>query len=103
MALTDQAKKDYGLEDWTVVSASSAAMTATLKNHTTVKPIIITGWNPHWMFSRYDLKYLDDPKNLTVKRKKFIRFHVKALRRISRKQLKCLVSLNGLKMTWAKS
>ncbi|MDG3044651.1 glycine betaine ABC transporter substrate-binding protein [Bacillus sp. B6(2022)] len=31
MALTDQAKKDYGLEDWTVVSASSAAMTATLK------------------------------------------------------------------------
>ena len=31
MALTDEAVKDYGLKDWNVVTASSAAMTATLK------------------------------------------------------------------------
>ncbi len=37
MALTDQAMKDYDLKDWTLISASSAAMTATLKSHTTVR------------------------------------------------------------------
>ncbi|MCI4169734.1 glycine betaine ABC transporter substrate-binding protein [Bacillus spizizenii] len=63
MALTDKAMKDYDLNDWTVISASSAAMTATLKkSYDRKKPIIITGWTPHWMFSRYKLKYLDDPK-----------------------------------------
>jgi len=25
-------------------------------------PIIITGWTPHWMFSSYDLKFLEDPQ-----------------------------------------
>lgn len=25
------------------------------------KPIIITGWSPHWMFSKWNLKFLDDP------------------------------------------
>ncbi|ASB91165.1 glycine/betaine ABC transporter [Bacillus sonorensis] len=63
MALTGQAMKDYKLDDWTLISASGAAMTATLKKkYDRKKPIIITGWTPHWMFSRYDLKYLDDPK-----------------------------------------
>ncbi|MBT2625920.1 glycine/betaine ABC transporter [Bacillus sp. ISL-32] len=63
MGLTDQAMKDYDLNDWTLVSASSAAMTATLKkSYDRKKPIIVTGWTPHWMFSRYKLKYLDDPK-----------------------------------------
>ncbi|AEP85216.1 glycine/proline betaine ABC transporter substrate-binding protein OpuAC [Bacillus spizizenii] len=63
MALTDKAMKDYDLNDWTLISASSAAMTATLKkSYDRKKPIIITGWTPHWMFSRYKLKYLDDPK-----------------------------------------
>lgn len=63
MTLTDKAMKDYDLNDWTLISASSAAMTATLKkSYDRKKPIIITGWTPHWMFSRYKLKYLDDPK-----------------------------------------
>ncbi|WP_309299199.1 glycine betaine ABC transporter substrate-binding protein [Ureibacillus sinduriensis] len=32
---------------------------AAIKNE---EPIIITGWTPHWMFSAYDLKILEDPK-----------------------------------------
>ena len=36
--------------------------TALQKAYSAKKPIIITGWSPHWMFQKYDLKYLKDPK-----------------------------------------
>ena len=26
--------------------------------------IVITGWKPHWLFYRYELKYLHDPENI---------------------------------------
>lgn len=65
MEATDKAIEEYGLEDWTLIASSSAAMTASLKKaYDKEKPIIITGWTPHWMFSKFDLKYLDDPKNV---------------------------------------
>ena len=35
------------------------SLDAAIKNE---EPIIVTGWNPHWKFSAYDLKYLEDPK-----------------------------------------
>ncbi|MHA6487936.1 glycine betaine ABC transporter substrate-binding protein [Bacillus cabrialesii] len=63
MNATDKAVKDYDLSDWTVTSGSSSSMTAALKKaYDKEDPIIITGWTPHWMFSKYDLKYLKDPK-----------------------------------------
>lgn len=50
------------LSDWEVVSSSGGAMTTQLDNAIkNEEPIVITGWSPHWMFSRYDLKYLEDP------------------------------------------
>ncbi|MCQ6279104.1 glycine betaine ABC transporter substrate-binding protein [Bacillus sp. EB600] len=65
MQATEKAIKDYDLSDWKLVSGSSAAMTAALKKaYDKKEPIIITGWNPHWMFSKYDLKYLKDPKGV---------------------------------------
>lgn len=58
----EQAVEDYGL-DYKVQTSSSAAMTQALGDAIADgKPIIVTGWNPHWMFAKYDLKYLDDPK-----------------------------------------
>ncbi|MBS4172987.1 glycine betaine ABC transporter substrate-binding protein [Bacillus sp. FJAT-49736] len=65
MQATDNAIKDYKLDKWQLVSGSSAAMTAALKKaYDKKEPIIITGWNPHWMFAKYDLKYLKDPKGV---------------------------------------
>lgn len=63
MEATDRAISDYGLDKWELTTGSGAAMTAALKKAVDKEePIIITGWTPHWMFTKYDLKYLDDPK-----------------------------------------
>ncbi|MCM3135393.1 ABC transporter permease subunit [Paenibacillus polysaccharolyticus] len=63
MKSTAKAIKDYNLFDWNLIEGSGAAMTATLdKAIKNEQPIIITGWTPHWMFNKYDLKYLEDPK-----------------------------------------
>ncbi|CAM3885551.1 glycine betaine ABC transporter substrate-binding protein [Lederbergia lenta] len=63
MEATERAIEEYELTDWDLVSGSSAAMTAALKKaYDKEDPIIITGWTPHWKFSKYDLKYLEDPK-----------------------------------------
>lgn len=63
MKASAKAIEDYGLTDWKLIEGSGAAMTATLaKAIKKEEPIIITGWTPHWMFSKYDLKYLEDPK-----------------------------------------
>ena len=57
--------KDYGLDQkgWKLSESSTGAMTVALgKAIKEKKPIIVTGWQPHWMFQKYDLKYLKDPK-----------------------------------------
>ena len=58
----EKAMEDYNTK-FTVQTSSGAAMTQALTDaYENEEPIIITGWSPHWMFSKYDLKYLDDPK-----------------------------------------
>lgn len=65
MMATDRVLTDYELEGWNVIEGSSTAMTAALdKAYKENKPIIVTGWTPHWKFSKYDLKYLEDPKTV---------------------------------------
>lgn len=65
MKATADALEQYELSDWNLIEGSGAAMTAMLdKAVKSEKPIIITGWTPHWMFSKYDLKYLEDPKKV---------------------------------------
>lgn len=63
MKAAAKAVQDYGLDDWNLVEGSGTAMTAALSQaYSQQKPIIVTGWTPHWMFIKYKLKYLDDPK-----------------------------------------
>jgi glycine betaine/proline transport system substrate-binding protein len=65
MKATDKAIKEYGLDDWELIEGSSAAMTAALTEaYKDKKPIIVTGWTPHWMFSKFEMKYLEDPKGV---------------------------------------
>ncbi|MGT2933757.1 ABC transporter permease/substrate binding protein [Streptococcus catagoni] len=64
MSAAKQSLKDYSnLSDWELTSASTGAMTTSLDQAIKKKEeIVITGWSPHWMFAKYDLKYLKDPK-----------------------------------------
>lgn len=65
MKATEKAMKEYELKDWELVEGSSAAMTAALTQaYKDQKPIIVTGWTPHWMFSKFEMKYLEDPKGV---------------------------------------
>ncbi|MDF0479884.1 ABC transporter permease/substrate binding protein [Vagococcus sp. PNs007] len=64
VAAAEETMAEYAnLSDWNLMSSSNGAMTTELaKAIKNKEEIVITGWSPHWMFSRYDLKYLEDPK-----------------------------------------
>jgi glycine betaine/proline transport system substrate-binding protein len=64
MGLAEKAIDAYGL-DMDLIGGSGPAMTAALDRAIQRKePVVVTLWNPHWAFAEYDLKYLDDPKNI---------------------------------------
>ncbi len=61
---TEQAIDEYGL-DYTLITSSSAGMAAELGSAISKNEwIVVTGWSPHWKFSRYDLKFLEDLKGV---------------------------------------
>lgn len=65
MQRSHAAMKAYGLDDIRLVTASGPAMTAALKRAVDAhRWIVVTAWAPHWMWERYDLRYLKDPKGL---------------------------------------
>ncbi|QHJ72299.1 glycine betaine ABC transporter substrate-binding protein [Planococcus halotolerans] len=63
MEVTEQLIEDYGLE-FELQQSSEAAMLAEIQE--AVKdnePIVAPLWSPHWVFSQFDLKFLEDPQN----------------------------------------
>lgn len=51
------------LKGWELEESSTASMLTALDDAIdNEEPLVITGWTPHWMFSAYDLKFLEDPK-----------------------------------------
>ncbi len=64
MQNSEKALKLYNLRGVTLVSASGAAMTAALGRAIQRKEwIVVTGWSPHWMFAKWKLRYLEDPRH----------------------------------------
>ncbi|MBK5262334.1 MAG: glycine betaine ABC transporter substrate-binding protein [Peptostreptococcaceae bacterium] len=62
MKAANAANEDYGL-GFEVIQGSEAAMMAAFeKAYKNEEWIAITGWSPHWMFAKYDVKYLTDDK-----------------------------------------
>ncbi|WP_066174278.1 glycine betaine ABC transporter substrate-binding protein [Bacillus marinisedimentorum] len=65
MQAAEDAIEKYGLDSYELQASSSAAMTQALTDAIEAEEaIVVTGWTPHWKFSKYDLKYLDDPEGV---------------------------------------
>ncbi|GAX47703.1 ABC transporter permease/substrate binding protein [Pseudolactococcus reticulitermitis] len=64
MIATENTIKAYpNLAGWQLQTSSSGAMVSALeKAYKNKEEIVMTGWSPHWMFSKYQLHYLEDPK-----------------------------------------
>ncbi len=64
MSTTETAIEEYDL-DYSLVSSSSAGMTASLTNSVEDEEwTVVTLWSPHWAFNKFDLKYLEDPQGV---------------------------------------
>ncbi len=65
MSKTEKAIKDYHLTKMKLMDSSGAMMTAVLKDKIAHHQwVVVTGWTPHWMFGKWQLKYLKDPKDV---------------------------------------
>ncbi len=65
MSATEDALEEYDLTDMELVDGSGSMMTAVLKDKIKNDEwVVVTGWTPHWKFDAWDLKYLEDPKNI---------------------------------------
>jgi len=63
MKTTNKVIDEYGL-DLELISSSGPAMTAALKDAIDNEEwIVVTGWKPHWMFGRWDLKFLEQDED----------------------------------------
>lgn len=55
------ADEDYDLEGFELVPSSESAMMGVIDSKMkSEEPFIVTGWRPHSMFAKYDLKFLED-------------------------------------------
>ena len=65
MRRTEEAIKEYDLKSIKLMPSSGPAMTTALtRAEKSQKPIVVTGWIPHWMFAQWKLRFLEDPKNV---------------------------------------
>ena len=57
----------YDLDTKLVESSTPAMLSEVEKAYEMREPIVFLGWSPHWMNTRYDFRYLEDPRDLQGK------------------------------------
>ncbi|UCZ52107.1 glycine betaine ABC transporter substrate-binding protein [Bacillus shivajii] len=62
--ITEEALEEYDLDLDFVVSSEPAMITELDTAYQEGEPVVVTLWNPHWAFSDFDIKYLEDPKGV---------------------------------------
>jgi len=61
--LSEKALKDYGFDKYKLQVSSEAGMLTTVdRDMRSEKWFVATSWSPHWMFGKYKLRYIADPK-----------------------------------------
>lgn len=64
MSATDEAIETYGLEYELDASSGPVMMTELAQAYENEEFVVVTGWEPHYMFADYDLKFLEDPEGV---------------------------------------
>lgn len=66
MQTTEDVIDEYDLE-FDLITSSGPAMTAALSSAIEDEEwVVVTGWNPHWKFGRWDLKFLEQDEDKTL-------------------------------------
>ncbi|SIR18432.1 glycine betaine/proline transport system substrate-binding protein [Paracoccus thiocyanatus] len=60
--LSQQAISDYGLDYELQISSEAGMLTTVDRGMRSEDWFVATAWSPHWMFGKYELRYIDDPK-----------------------------------------
>jgi glycine betaine/proline transport system substrate-binding protein len=53
----------YGLKQQLVEAPTAGMLDQVGRLYATREPFVFLAWSPHWMNQRYDIRYLDDPKD----------------------------------------
>ncbi|WP_429461915.1 glycine betaine ABC transporter substrate-binding protein [Paraburkholderia sp. JPY465] len=63
MLASNKALKDYDLNGYNLLASSEAGMLASVSRAYQSKSwIVATVWNPHWLWQKWKMRYLKDPK-----------------------------------------
>lgn len=65
MKSTKAAIESYNLDNFTLVESSGPVMADSLRNAIMRRePIVLTGWVPHWIWAEFNIRFLEDPKQV---------------------------------------
>src|SRR5918912_2695392 len=62
--IEDKVIPGYHLDMKLVESSTSAMLSELDRAYKVREPIVFSAWSPHWMNTRYDIRYLKDPRDL---------------------------------------
>lgn len=67
MASTREAIAHYGLSNQLISSSDDQMTFQMVDSIRRRKEVVVTGWEPHWIFSRHEVRFLEDPDQIFPK------------------------------------